>query len=212
MMKITSVALVLTFTFVGGASFAASAQQVAPPSAVNELYERYKPRLWQLTPGKIENIWRSLSNINPWFRSVYAILNADRDNPMLVQKLEREIPCAETTALTRDVTYTATIKQYRCTVRVPIPGAVVQSSADEVIYLNLNEINTLESVVIYQTVPAEVHVRQMLAGGTPANEVPALVELHSEIMSRIDNARAPSGSYVEYSKNMEDEKFAARFK
>jgi hypothetical protein len=122
------------------------------------------------------------------------------------------MPCAKTTALTRDATYAATAKQYRCTVRIPIPGAVVQSSADEVLYINLNEINTLESVVIYQTVPAKVHAGIMLEGGAPANEVPALVELHSEIMSRIDNARAPSGSYVEYSKNMEDEKFAARFK
>ena len=30
--------------------------------------------------------------------------------------------------------------------------------------------------------------------------------------SRIDNARAPSGSYVEYSKNFEQQKFAVRFK
>lgn len=211
-MKIASVALMLTIAVAGDASFAASAQQLAPPAAVKELYQRYKPRLWQLTPSRIENIWRSLSNINPWFRGVYASLNADRDNPNLIQKLQREMPCAETTALTKDATYSAAAKQYRCTLRFPIPGAVVQSSADEVIYLNLNEINTLESIVIYQTVPAEVHTGQMLAGGVPANEVPALVELHSEIMSRIDNARAPSGSYVEYSKNMEDEKFSARFK
>jgi hypothetical protein len=207
-MKITSVALILTIAVVGGASFEASAQQLAPPAAVNELYQRYKPRLTQLTPGRIENIWHSQSERQPWYRHLYTLLNVDRDNPQLIQKLQREISCVETTTLTRDVTYSVAAKQYQCAMSLSIPGA----DGHVVIYLNLNGAGTLESAVIYQTFLAETFARQMAAGGLPANEGSALIELISEVVSRIDNARAPSGSYVEYSKDMDTQKFAVRFK
>lgn len=181
-------------------------------ATINELYQRYKPRLKELNPEKIENIWRDLSESQPWYRHLYTLLNVDRDNPQLIQKLQREIPCAEPAAQTRDVTYSVAAKQYRCTASLVTPGADDQASAIIVVYLNLNEIGTLESAAIYQTFPAGTFTRQMAEGGIPANEVSALVELHSEVLSRIDNARAPSGSYVEYSKNMENQKFAIRFK
>jgi hypothetical protein len=86
-----------------------------------------------------------------------------------------------------------------------------------VLFLNFTASYTLVSAVLYQRLPfkvlrAEVAKAEQASGRNIESEVPAFMELHSDILSRIDNARAPSGSYVEYSKNMEQQKFAIRFK
>jgi hypothetical protein len=193
---------ILCCTIVG-----AFAQQPLPVTALDALYQRYKPRIQQLTPAIVEKMWTTQSRNKPWFQATYTLLSEDKDNPQLIDKLRREIPCGETNFLTRDATYSSAAGQYRCTVSIPMGNYKV----DVVLYLNFKSAGTLESAVVYQGSPAKSLVEEEAAKGTSRNDIPAIIELHSDLMSRIDNARAPPGSYVEYSKNMEA-KFAVRFK
>jgi hypothetical protein len=55
-------------------------------------------------------------------------------------------------------------------------------------------------------------IKHFADAGLNPHDAMVLAELHSEMKSRIDNARATSGSYVEYGKTFDTQKFAVRFK
>ena len=78
-------------------------------------------------------------------------------------------------------------------------------------YLNINENGTLESSVVYQNL-RDLMVQVAMEAGPKQRDVMILTELHFDVLSRIDNARAPSGTFVEYDKTGYVQKFAARFK
>jgi hypothetical protein len=194
-----------------GAGNANAGIATVSPAIISELYQRYKSRLPTLTRAEIEKIWVTQSHSRAWFQSTYALLDRGRDNPQLIDKLRSEVPCAETNRLSREITFSPAAKQFRCTMNF----TVANTHAEVVLYLNFESGGTLESAVIYQTVPLKVVAEQAASPQTEGflkNDFPVLVELHSDIMSRIDNARAPPGGYAEYSKNMEREKFAVRFR
>jgi hypothetical protein len=176
------------------------AQQSPSVATINELYQRFKPRLERLTPSMIEEIWQAQSRKEPWFQAMYLVLYREKDNPLIVEKFQHEMPCAETANQTRETTYGTPAKQFRCTAQMPAPI----SNVNTIIFLNLNSANTLESAVVYQ-----MFSRRALNELAP--EMPAVAwELHFDILSRVDNARAPAGSYAEYSEA--GQKFAVRFK
>ncbi len=183
------------------------AQQLPSAETVNTLYQLYKPRLPTLTPAEIEKIWTVQSQSKPWFRHVYGILNGGKDDPQFINKFSKEIPCSETNAKTRDATFAPTAYQYQCSIALS-DGATI------LLFLNFTSAYTLASAITYQKIPFKLLIMQFKKerGVPPESEIAALMELHGDILSRIDNARAPAGSYVEYSKNMEQQKFAVRFK
>jgi hypothetical protein len=82
---------------------------------------------------------------------------------------------------------------------------------DPVFYMNINDTGRLESFVLFQDTTG-LFAKQSREAGIAPNDALALAELHSEVLSRIDNARVPPGGYVEYSKYFDTQKFAIRFK
>jgi hypothetical protein len=86
-----------------------------------------------------------------------------------------------------------------------------QGAPNVACYLNVNENGTLESFVLYQNLH-EVIVQQAVDAGPKQRNMMILTELHFDVLSRIDNARAPSGTFVEYDKTGHIQKFAVRFK
>jgi hypothetical protein len=186
----------------------AHAGQAAPsPAVVEELYQRYSPRVKGLTRAKVENIWLARARDEPWYQRVYDIIKAGKDNPELVIKIRREFPCENTSTSRRDQTYAVAATQYRCTANVSAEG----NSASIVFYLNLDDSGRFESYVVYQSMPGQF-AKQAREAGIAPNDALALAELHSEVTSRIDNARVPSGGHVEYSKDFDTQKFAVRFR
>lgn len=186
----------------------ANAGQTDPsPAVLEELYQRYKPRLKTLTLPNLENIWRARAKSEPWYQVVYDIIKAGKDSPELANKLRREFPCEDTSSSGRDQTYALTAKQYRCTATVSAEGA----DASIVFYMSLDDTGRFVNYVAYQSMIGAT-VKQFTDGGLTRSDALALAELHSEVSSRIDNARAPSGGYVEYSKYFDTQKFAVRFK
>ena len=117
------------------------------------------------------------------------------------------MPCEDTSTAARDQTYAAAARQYRCTATFPAEGA----NLSLVSYLNVNEIGTLESVVLYLNGHGAL-LKHSVEAGLSQRDAIILIELHFDVLSRIDNARAPSGSFVEYGKTGDTQKFAARFK
>jgi hypothetical protein len=187
----------------------ALADSTAPSSAVvQDIYKRYSPRLQGLTPAKVEDIWRGQVQREPWFRHTYKIMQQGKDDPGLVNKLRREFPCEDTSISARDQTYAVAARQYRCTTTISVQGA---TNVTLTFYLNVNEIGTLESIVLYQNMHSE-NLKQFVDAGLSQRDAMTLIELHFDVLSRIDNARAPSGSFVEYGKTGETQKFAVRFK
>jgi len=69
-------------------SNSALAQQ---PSAatINELHQRYKPRLPDLTPAMIRGMWQSQLEDPPWFQPTYSVLQAEKENPRIIQSCTR---------------------------------------------------------------------------------------------------------------------------
>jgi hypothetical protein len=186
----------------------AHAGQVAPnPAVVEEIYQRYSPRLKSLTRAKVENIWLDQAKTEPWYQAVYEIIKAGKDNPELANKLRREFPCEDSSTSRRDQTYAVAARQYRCTTNVSAEGI----DASIVFYLNLDDTGRFESYVVYQSTIGAT-VKTFTDAGLAPNDALVLAELHSEVKSRIDNARAPPGGYVEYSKYFDTQKFAVRFK
>ena len=126
----------------------------------------------------------------------------------MIDTLRKDIPCSETNAQTRDATFAPTADQFQC-------SATISEGTTVVLFVNFTSAHTLASAVIYQGLPIKALLAQAEreeGGSLAESEVAALMELHSDILSRIDNARAPPGSYVEYSKNFEQQKFAVKFK
>jgi hypothetical protein len=184
------------------------AGSTTPSSAVlQEIYKRYSPRLQGLTPAKVESIWRGQAQREPWFQQTYINVNAAKDSPEQVREFMRELFCEAVSGSRRDLTYAMAATQYRCTAELSVEGANVSV----VLYMNLNDAGTLESFVFYQNVHGE-NVKQMVDAGLSQRDAMTLTELHFDVLSRIDNARAPSGSFVEYDKTGDTQKFAVRFK
>lgn len=186
----------------------ALADTTTPSSAVvQEIYQRYSPRLQSLTPTKVENIWRGQAKREPWYQRTYNILDRGKDDPELVNMFRREFPCEETSTAARDRTYAVVARQYRCAATLSVDGV----SANVAFYLNVNDIGTLESVAFYQSMHGAT-IKQLIDAGLSQHDAMVLAELHSEVKSRIDSARAPPGVYVEYSRTGDAQKFAVRFK
>ena len=57
----------------------AFANSTAPTSAaVQEIFQRYSPRLQTLTPAKVEGIWRHQAEREPWFQGTSVFWKAER--------------------------------------------------------------------------------------------------------------------------------------
>ena len=186
----------------------ADAGPVAPnPAVIEEIYQRYSTRVKGLTRAKVENVWLARAKDEPWYQVVYDIVKAGKDTPELANKLRRELPCEDTSTSRRDQTYAVAAKQYRCTTNVSAEGI----DASIVLFMNLDDAGSIESYVVYQSMIGAT-VKKFMEGGLAKSDALALAELHSEVLSRIDNARVSPSGYVEYSKYFDTQKFAVRFK
>ncbi len=186
----------------------AHAGQAAPsPAVVEEIYQRYSPRVKGLTRAKVENVWLARAKDEPWYQETYGNVYKSKDSPEQVKEFRREFPCEVISGARRDPTYAMTATQYRCTASFTVQGI----DASIVFYMNLNDTGRLESFVLYQSMPG-LFAKQSREAGIAPNDALALAELHSEVTSRIDNARVPPGGYVEYSKYFDTQKFGVRFK
>jgi len=184
------------------------ADSATPNSAViQEIFQRYSPRLQGLTPAKVENIWRGQAESKPWFRHTYTNANASKDSPQQVKEFMREFTCEVVSGSRRDLTYAIAATQHRCTAELSVEGI----KASIVFYMNLNDTGRLESFVFYQNMHGANVVKLATDAGLSQRDAMTLIELHFDVLSRIDNARAPSGSFVEYNKTG-DAKFAVRFR
>ena len=201
-MKIAMAAVVmLGFSFVSGGT--GPLAQEPPKAVVDELVERHKPRLQGLTAEAIERVWREQVQSEPWFRKLHAQWAAQKDDPDIVQTLRDDPSCAEVDPSNQDTTFQGQAKQYRCM------GDIRERdySGQMVVYVNVNGSGLLASAVMLARIPLPFPF-----GGIGPDEQAALLELYSDMTTRMDNARAPPGSHVEYSKDLEYLKFAAQFR
>jgi hypothetical protein len=181
----------------------ASALAQPTKAEVDQLVERYQPRLDWLTAEAIESVWRERLQDEPWYRKIYGHWAALKDDPHMLRKLKGDRLCAETEPSNRDTTFQGFAKQYRCT------GAIRERrySGETVFYANLDASGLLASAVLYARIPLPFPFR-----GIARDQETAMRELHSEMSVRMDNARAPPGAHVEYSPDLDHLKFAAQFR
>ena len=180
----------------------ALAQQLTK-AELAELVERYKPRLPSLTAEGIESVWRETLQREPWYGRLHAHWMALKDDPDIARTLHDDPSCAETDLSTQDTTFRGHAKQYRCTGEV----RALDRPGHMVFHANLNADGLLTSAVVVARIPIPFS-----APGIGPDEIAAVRELYSDIISRTDIARAPPGVHLEYSKDLDVLKFAMQFR
>jgi len=194
------VAVFVVSLLCGGATALA---QRPTKAELDELVERYKPRLPSVTAEDIESLWLDRLKDEPWYSKLHGEWVARKDDPHILQKLQDEHSCTKTELSNRDTTFQGYAEQYRCTADISEPDY----SGHMVFYANLDGSGLLASVVVLAWIPLPFS-----APGIGPDEIAAMRELCSDIFVRIDNARAPPGVHVNYGKDLNSLKFAAQFR